>query len=377
MIPEEKLLLACVKPEVAQKELELLLSQYLNWDLLLQYAEEQLITPLLYHHINSFPVPDRVLTILKARTKKVQTLNLLKYAALIKALKLLNPAGIKIILLKGIALANFVYPNEGIALRQMYDIDTLIPFKERTKLGKLFQAKGYKVYYERGEVLVFMPHVMFEFHNELDPWMMFDVPIEDFWRDARKVSLKGEETYILGPEDTLLSLILHRAYHHAMANVTLRDVADIEAICWYYPPAWDKFINRVKVWGVSSLVFTYFNYIKTFYKLSVPDEVLSGLELFLEPKSLKLFKGNTPEAWSFTQSKDWIVASRFLHWRTASKLKFKIKYLSQVLFPPLDHIAFKYDLPPRSWKAVMKYLARPGLLLFEYLVNSWKHLSKR
>jgi hypothetical protein len=370
MTAEEELLCACAGLEVDKPLIERLLAQNLNWNLILEYADAQQITPLLFYHLKAYPIPPEVLDIFKVKSKTVQSLNLVRYTLLLRILKAFNEAEIEVILLKGIALAQFVYQN--ISLRPMNDLDFLIHPQDRFKVAALMKSRGFLVYNEAGEIIAVKPEALLEFHYEFDPWITFSFDEQSFWHNARKINFNEVFAYLLDPEDFLLSLILHRAYHHGMANISLRDIADIEALCAAFPPDWEKFIERVKSRKICSLVYHYIYYLKRFFKISVPGEVLNALQPFLEPRLNKILINHLPQTWSFTQeddwlADDWLASIRILQWKMASGLKYKLKFIRLAFFPPLDHLALKYKLRPGSWLALCKYGERAfslGLKVF-------------
>ena len=125
---ENRLIVICARTRIAGSQLDELkyfVSRPLDWDRIVESALSQGIAPLLYHNLKNIPethcIPQRVMAELKKNYYDNIARNMYLYAELARIVKAFHDKGISTILLKGAALAKFVYGDIG--LRSMIDID--------------------------------------------------------------------------------------------------------------------------------------------------------------------------------------------------------------------------------------------------------------
>jgi len=153
--------------------------------------------------------------------------------------KILNEAGIKHILLKGMALEHTLYGARG--LRQMNDNDILIGREDAMRGWKLLQKAGYnhhmiksplhsKILLETGKHLpsLYKNSYSVEIHHKL-----FDNPPpginvnHDYFTGTEEITIGETKALILPREIHLKYLIAHFEKHAMEGNCQLRQYADI------------------------------------------------------------------------------------------------------------------------------------------------------
>ena len=148
-------------------------------------------------------------------------------------------ASLDVLVLKGAALAETVYPRPS--LRRFGDLDVLIHAADASRARTLLEAQGYTADpftwddFAEGRVCQanFFKHtprgsVVVELHTALlNNALLGHVRAaqDGVWARARAVRLTGEAARVLGPEDQLLHLCLHLAGHYFHAPQSLRDIA--------------------------------------------------------------------------------------------------------------------------------------------------------
>jgi hypothetical protein len=155
---------------------------------------------------------------------------------------LLSNAGIKHILLKGMALEHTVYGSNG--LRQMGDNDILVKRDDSLLAWKLLQQEGFapeplksplfrKIMFDIGLHLpaLFKNGYAIEIHDNL-----FDRRITsgksniDPFADTREISVAGTKAIILSGELQIMHLIEHFEKHKLAGDCQLRLYADIKLL---------------------------------------------------------------------------------------------------------------------------------------------------
>ena len=194
-----------------------------------------------------------------------------------------------LIVLKGAALAETVYPRPS--LRFFGDLDVLVRGADCDRARAVLEGLGYTPDALQWEEMVqgrycqtnFFKHpergaVVAELHTELlnNPFFFGRVKFdaEGTWERARRVTLAGEEAWVLGPEDQLLHLCLHLACHTLAAPSSLRD---IEQICQTSEVDWPLLLTIARQAQATRACFAGLLAANRLLGTPVPDSVLAAL----------------------------------------------------------------------------------------------------
>ena len=216
-----------------------------RWDNLLKRGEEHQVLPLIYRSLRALEfqgVPVAVQARLKADYRQNVVRNMLFAAELERLLRLLGEAGIRVMPLKGVTLAESLYGDP--AMRVCSDIDILVPAADALRARHLILANGYTSPFsedffakhqfhtsadcpllaERGGLSYFLElHWTLLQHSSKDTEAM-----EDLWSAARLRDVFGALAFSLTPEWEFIYLATHAAYHKWQ---TLKWIADINDLC--------------------------------------------------------------------------------------------------------------------------------------------------
>lgn len=146
---EDELLLLCLRLNIDKNLRNRIkyLSKIVDWDYLVQKADQHKVIPLLYRNINSqIPedVPTHILLNLRNIFSQNAKKNLFMLGEMLTILDLFDQNGIFAMPYKGLSLALLVYGN--IALRQFGDLDIFINQENVIKAKKILISYGYKPY---------------------------------------------------------------------------------------------------------------------------------------------------------------------------------------------------------------------------------------
>src|ERR1035441_7453542 len=248
-----------------------------QWPLLLERAYTHQVYPLVYRNLRQlgFPaVPDAVAAELKvgffapARRRGVPDAfqaelkvgffanalrNQLLAEELVRLLGLLGEAGISVIPLKGVTLAQSLYGDAD--SRVCSDIDILVPPANVTQALGLILASGYrddfrnrffsKLTLRHGRHYdLWGPSFLLELHWQLvQHSSRNDEAIKDLWAEARPETFFGAPALSLSPEWELLYLSIHAADH---AWQSLKWLSDIHQIASSAPVDWPKVTQKAE-----------------------------------------------------------------------------------------------------------------------------------
>jgi len=239
--------------EVQSRILELLATP-LQWPLILERAQRHQVYPLLYRSLRELDfrgVPEPVQSDLKGAYLANAVRNQLFAEELARLLGLLGDAGIRVIPLKGVALAQSLYGDVG--ARVCSDIDILVPATDAVRARRIILMNGYASEFteeffashqlrsaaecplvRETEVLT----CLVELHwTLLHSSSKNQQAMEDLWAQCRSEEFFGVRAYNLTAEWQFLYLSFHAAYHK-WSN--LKWLADIHELCVSIAVDWDQ-----------------------------------------------------------------------------------------------------------------------------------------
>ncbi len=238
-------------PDLRARALELIVGQ-IQWDALWRQAEEHQVLPLIHRSLKTLEfqgVPGEVRARLTADFRQNAVRNMLFAAELERLLRLLGEAGIRVIPLKGVTLAESLYGDP--AMRVCSDIDILVPSSDALRARSLILAAGYRSPFtddffarhqfhtsadcpllaERGGLSYFVElHWTLLQHSSKDAEAM-----QDLWSQAQPRDYYGVQAYSLSAEWQFIFLAYHAAYHKWQI---LKWIADLNDLCASAPIDW-------------------------------------------------------------------------------------------------------------------------------------------
>ena len=143
--PEHALLVCSAQPKLTEELSERtrsILRQPLDWNYLINLANEHRVIPALYNRLKDFSEasPAEPMSDLRGRFRQIAATNLALTGKLLKLLALLREHDISAIPYKGPILAQTAYGD--IRLRQFIDLDILVQKRDMYKVKVLFLANG-------------------------------------------------------------------------------------------------------------------------------------------------------------------------------------------------------------------------------------------
>lgn len=308
---EKQLMLYCATTHLDERktgEIRRLLDGNIDWEYILADPSLTCITHLLFYNLKKIAgknaIPKSVVDRLRVRYVSVLLMNMRIYRQLHEVLERLQNEGIPVILLKGVALAETVYPD--IALRPMSDIDFLVRRTDLRIIMEIFRELGYDPlypmeYFGRHHHLPpyrkidAMPYklVAIEVHHNIVPEpIMSGIDADQLWKGAQTVDIAGIDALVLSPEN----LILHLCFHLSNSCFVngMRALVDISQSIRYYGRNlnWRLLIKRSKEFGVGSSVYHPLRLAEEMMDIEIPTYVLNSLKLDpkLRPFEARLLK---------------------------------------------------------------------------------------
>jgi hypothetical protein len=310
-----------------------------DWDNLVQTALSHSLAPLLYHSLRPLFAGPAVPQAVQQRLKEAYFLsaarNMRIYRDLLKILRSFNAAGVSVILLKGVHLAEIVYGN--IALRPMGDVDLLVKDVDLLRAHEMLVAQGYAAPHSNmGNTLGNLPHYIktnspiIEIHyNIVGLPFSRRFAVEELWERARPVAIQGVDTLTLCPEDLLLHLCVHTAIDHGFEN-GLMPFFDIARTIDHYRNEidWNMLLHRAGQWGLRSCVYLVLSLSKKMTGLSLPAQ------LYAKSMPDSPAAGELASAEELVFERETPVASDIARLFGSESLAVKLRYCLRQIFPP-------------------------------------------
>lgn len=319
---ENRLLIACARTKLDDKsihEIKNIINSDLDWEYLLGNVSQHSIGSLLYKNLKAVndekKVPEYVLNNLRQYYHCTVARNLQLFNKLENVLRILDSAGIKVVLLKGAVLAETVYKNIG--LRPMSDIDFAVNFDDTENSQDTARVRM------GGEF------IRFKKENVAQVELVQKIDIENPWLDVHYESLRGRDCKINAfnikelyenavpfnifninmlqpsPEHQLLNLVIHGDYFEKL--IWLCDIAELVR-CYEGIMDWHKVIKEAEQIGYKNLFFFQLYSARIILDAPVPDDVLQRLQpgrvkKYLIDKLIKEWKFEREEKTAFNLGK--------------------------------------------------------------------------
>jgi Uncharacterised nucleotidyltransferase len=354
-----------------------------DWDLAVEQARLYHVMPLLFWEIKNQPgltaLPEGKRQELHHSFVTSTSRNLLLFRELADILKALQPAGIPVILLKGLHLAKWVYPE--IALRPMGDIDLLLHTDDLARAASILQGLGYRfirafklereVHKHQHIPRLWQPgKAVVELHWHIaTPGSPLTVDLEGLWRRAEPVEVAGASALVLSPEDLLLHINYHLMQEEFIRG--LKRLYDIAALTSYWGERldWLQLQQRAEVWNFRKGLFLGLHLSSALLNAYVPQNVLDQLypadfnpqlDLMAQQRVLSL-DSSMPE-----------VNPNLTRLRRRRPVSAKAARLLSILFPYPEIVAAKLSLPSGTKVTYFHYLMWLNYLARRYGPEFWR-----
>ncbi len=358
-----------------------------DWHRIQAMARRQRITAFLYFRLRQSPqmaaVPAEVLEALAAAYQERTMRNLFLFSELRELAQALHDVGIPLLVLKGMHLATTVY--EEVGLREMDDIDVLVPRAHLQQVANVMQDLGY-VSKEPIDVprwsanehhlpRMFSPHnTVVEVHWNItwprDQYSLSD--LDGLWDRACPLTIAQVEVSCLSSEDLLLHLCVHAAYQH-MFYTGLRPICDITAMVQAHQNEldWSRVITQARQWQWAPGVHLMLRLARECLGADITDEVLIATEA---AHSEEAFQAALFMLWNIESDVSALPRNLARMWHRTSRIQ-QVLDILRALVPIPTRVAKTYGLPASSAR-VWWYYPRYMYDLIHRQYQAWRQLRE-
>jgi hypothetical protein len=207
-------------------------------------------------------------------------------------LSLFNSHKIPVIVLKGAYLAKEVYSKIG--LREMVDIDLLVPDDKVEQAAKLLEILDYQSirnYDVSLDVEKLSGHQLPPFRKSFalpvieihwticDPNETYQFDLTELWQRAKNTDFFGETALALAPEDLMLHLCHHASYHHKF-NIGVRPLCDLARIIEHFQDQldWQALQTTAERWQWQKGLYIMLAFAHYSLGVDLPNLILQAIE---------------------------------------------------------------------------------------------------
>ena len=353
-----------------------------DWRMLHEAAFKHGLHLLLYHRLKEagllMVMPESCREDLREHFLAATARNMMMLHHAGKILQVLRKHGVEVIVLKGLYLAENVYPSIG--LRVFGDVDLLLRRADVDGGLALLRSLGYQLstWYDPQDPNRDIKHLpplikedapVVELHwNILKEDTPFDIRIDDLWRRAQPARVAGVDVLALGIEDLILHLAVHASYQHGFRG-GIRPLYDITAVLqkWQGQVQWDQLARTAREWGTERVLWLTLSLVAEVTGAEVPADFLHGLvdegaDLSMVHEARELLFASGGDA---TLTPD-LAALQRLRNPVA-----KVRLLLSRIFLPRRRMAMQYNVDPRSLKVYGYYAVRLRDLLRQHGRTGW------
>ena len=264
-----------------------------DWPGIIRSASRFGLAPVCYARLEQLDLLDRVPPESAAALKNFYLIasarGIRRHHELERVLQALNDAGVRVMLLKGAHLAEEVY--QDLALRQMSDLDLLVPKDDLLRTADALVALGYRTqraYWVEFETSV--SHQLPNFHSPahcpieihwtlLLPELSYPIDLNGIWDRSRSLKIGAAEGFGLSVEDLLLHLSIHAAVQHKI-TAGLRFVYDISLVLAHFKDQvdWSILADRARRWKAERPLYLMARLSRELFGAAVPDEFLGSIK---------------------------------------------------------------------------------------------------
>jgi hypothetical protein len=278
-----------IAPEDEQQLLALVRGT-LDWEALWQQGRLHEVLPLLATTMRRIAaqvaVPQPWLARAQRRLYATMIRNTTLADTLIEVLAAFGRAGVAVIPVKGVVLAETIYG--GLGLRSLGDLDVLVRPADlpaaRAALKELHFAQEADPGFENAHHPFHDPpyyrpasggDICLELHRGLWAARFFRLEADALWARSRITRLHGAEARVLSPEDTLLHLAIHRS----RSALRLRFVCDIAELLRRHGEAfdWDYVLAQARAAGARTTLFYALTLAQELSDAPIPPDMLPRL----------------------------------------------------------------------------------------------------
>jgi hypothetical protein len=361
--PENQLVIAACSPAPDIAQLLQSLAKIDNWDKACTKLIKKGVAPLFLEIVNSTvelqqAIPAEVRAKLQQAYLMTVSRSMVLFDAFREIAAALNDRGIKAVALKGIYLAEQLYPKIG--MRQFSDIDLLFRQEDVEVALEVFGELGYRMVAPAfGEVVMSVIEpahlppltrkgVSVELHTRLhSPTQIYRLPEQEMADRAEEVSLQGQAFRVFEVHDLLIHLCLHLDKHFNGSHMQLYSWADIARLLAQrgHELNGEVLWQRCVAYKAEKEVMKILGMVQGLMGVKLPEGWGNGSAEGMSVAALQLFEKHLDDRVSHEAA----TQTHLFYLRKIKSPWGKVHYLREVLLPGKRVMVRAYQLKKERW----------------------------
>jgi hypothetical protein len=288
---EQELLLLTAGGVANDEAIRGIAGEPIDWQRFLRLAQLERAMPVVYPRLRDVTgdvIPARTLDQMRRLAMVSDFAMLYLESRLRDSLTVLHGAGIRVMLLKGAALAHTAYP--GVHQRPMSDLDVLVDASNAQLARRVMLSAGWREIvggipdsvYDRHHHLPplydsRLPDLQLEIHTALFREQPFAFDARDLWARAKPLGQAFPDTFVPDAIHSLLHACLHFLWSHQGRFGVWRTIRDIDALTRDGTLDWDAFVQAAQSSRGSTSCYWTFRIAELVAAVSVPASVTERL----------------------------------------------------------------------------------------------------
>lgn len=290
--PEEELLLLSAGGVVNDAAIQQVARGAMDWPRFLGLAQLERAVPVVYPRLRAIigeTIPTSVLDQMRRLALVSDFAMLHLETRLRESLRVLHGSGVRVMLLKGAALAHTAYP--GVRQRPMSDLDLLVDPSNAHLARRVMLSAGWREIvggipesvYDRHHHLPPLhdarsPDLQLEIHTALFPERQpFAFDARDLWAHATPLGVAYPEAFVPDAVHSLLHACLHFLWSHQGRFGVWRTVRDIDALTRVGKIDWAAFVEAARATRGATSCYWAFRIAEVTAGVTVPRDVIAKL----------------------------------------------------------------------------------------------------
>ena len=379
MSPQDQIILLSAKIRPSAEELEVLNSQVAlvdEWDEVVRNLIERGVGPLFYSKLsmlsNNTLIPDESKAKLKQSYYRTLSRGMVLLDVFRKVADAFTVNGIRVVALKGVHLAEWLYKDIG--LRQFSDIDLLVSKEDGERCLKILSELGFVqsgdevshmiaeksglIHYPAMVLQDVSVEIHIDLHHRQEP---YDLDVKKIIQCAQPLTINHARVHVMELYDLLIYLCIHLDKHFKGGHVQFTSFCDITNLLDIHAGEidWQKLEIRCRMYKCEDAVYKYIYLAHKYFNAPLPDAVAREYSSFLTVQDEELFlrylEGYKASFYGVSTHLE-NIAKIDSTWK-------KLRYFVLVVFPSKKFIVRSYRI---------KY---PSLFWLYYPLRHWKGLK--
>jgi len=289
---EEELLLLTAGGPANDEAIRVAAHRSLDWQRFMALAQLERAVPVIFPRLRAL-APDAIPA---ATLDQMRRLAMVSDFAMLhletrlrESLHVLHATGVRVMLLKGAALAHTVY--SGVRQRPMSDLDLLVDASNARLARRVMLSAGWR------DIVGGIPDSVYDRHHHLPPLhdtrspdlqleihtalfqerQPFAFDARDLWASAKALGDKFPEAYVPDAVHALLHASLHFLWSHQGRFGVWRTLRDVDALIGSPSLDWDTFVKIAKASRGATSCYWTFRIAEVTARIPIPANVMAAL----------------------------------------------------------------------------------------------------